>query len=96
MKTGRRFKFRLYVVGNAPNSLQAVANLNTLCRTHLPDQCDIEVVDVLREPRRALSDGVFMTPMLLTLEPLPPRRIVGTLSRPEQVLLALGREAVAA
>jgi len=96
MKPGRRFQFRLYVVGNAPNSLQAMANLNALCRTHLPDQCDIEVVDVLREPRRALSDGVFMTPMLLTLGPLPRRRIVGTLSRPEQILMALGREAIAA
>jgi len=96
MKRGVRFKFRLYVAGNAPNSLQAVANLGALCRTHLPDQFEIEVVDVLREPKRALSDGVFMTPMLLPLEPLPSRRIVGTLSRADQILMALGLEAVAA
>jgi circadian clock protein KaiB len=96
MKRGGRFKFRLFVAGNAPNSIQAVANLTALCRTHLPDQFEIEVVDVLREPGRALSDGIFLTPMLLPLAPLPARRIVGTLSQPEQVLTALGLESTAA
>jgi circadian clock protein KaiB len=95
MKPGR-FKFRLYVAGNSPNSVQAVANLAAMCRTHLPGQFDIEIVDVLREPKRALSDGVFMTPMLLPLKPRLVRRIVGTLSRPEQLLAALDLPAAAA
>ena len=56
------FKFRLYVAGDALNSAQAVANLNALCRAHLPDRHEIEVVDVFREPKRALADDIRMTP----------------------------------
>jgi circadian clock protein KaiB len=85
-----RFKFRLYVAGDAPNSTRAAANLGALCRSRLPDQHEIEVVDVFREPRRALADGIFMTPTLVRLAPAPIRRIVGTLSQTEAVLVALG------
>jgi circadian clock protein KaiB len=54
------------------------------------------VVDVFREPRRALADGVFMTPTLVKLGPAPVRRIVGTLGQLETVLIALGLDAIAA
>jgi circadian clock protein KaiB len=90
------FKFRLYVAGDALNSARAVANLTAFCRTHLPDRCDIEIVDVFREPKRALADGIFMTPTLALLAPLPGRRIVGTLSNTQPLLQALGLEAIAA
>ena len=92
MSRRSRFKFRLYVAGGAPNSARAVANLNALCRVHLPDRHEIEVVDVFREPKRALADGILMTPTLVKLGPLPARRIVGTLSQTEPVLQALGLE----
>jgi circadian clock protein KaiB len=59
------FRFRLYVAGNAPNSAQALANLTALCRMHLQDRHEIEVVDVFKDPQRALADGIFMTPMLI-------------------------------
>jgi circadian clock protein KaiB len=90
------FKFRLYVAGDTPNSGQALANLTALCRAHLPDRHDIEVVDVFREPKRALTDGILMTPTLLKLAPSPGRRIVGTLSQMQTVLQALGLATVAA
>jgi circadian clock protein KaiB len=92
-----RFKFRLYVAGDAQNSAQAVINLNALCRAHLLDRHDIEIVNVFREPKRALADGIFMTPTLVKLAPSPaPRRIVGSLSQTQPVLQALGLEIVAA
>jgi circadian clock protein KaiB len=90
------FKFRLYVAGDAPNSAQALANLTALCRAHLPDRHEIEVVDVFRESKRALAEGIFMTPTLVKLAPSPARSIVGTLGQTQPVLQALGLEAVAA
>lgn len=90
------FKFQLYVAGDGLNSAQAVTNLAALCRVHLPQRHEIEVVDVFREPKRALAEGVFMTPTLVKLAPAPSRRIVGTLSQTLPVLQALGLEAVAA
>lgn len=84
------FKFRLFVAGDALNSTQAVTNLNLLCSTHLPGRHDIEVVDVFTQPLQALSEGVFLTPTLIKLTPLPVRRFVGTLSQTQRVLEALG------
>lgn len=88
------FKFRLYVAGDALNSAQAQANLAELCRAHLPDRHEIEIVDVFREPERALADGIFMTPMLVKLAPSPVRKVVGTLNQTSNVLLALGLESL--
>jgi circadian clock protein KaiB len=91
MSLRAKFKFRLYVAGDAQNSAQAVANLTALCRVHLAGRHAIEVVNVFREPKRALADGILMTPTLVKLAPTPaPRRIVGTLSQVEPVLQALG------
>jgi circadian clock protein KaiB len=90
------FKFRLYVAGDARNSAQALGNLTALCRAQLPDRHSIEVVDVLRQPKRALTDGIFMTPTLVKISPSPVRRIVGTLKDTEVVLQALGLVAVSA
>lgn len=89
-----KFKFRLYVAGDALNSAQALANLRALCLEHLPNRNEIEVVDVFREPKRALADAIFMTPTLVKLSPSPVRRIVGTLSQTQPVLQALGLEAL--
>jgi circadian clock protein KaiB len=90
------FKFRLYIAGDALNSAQAVINLKALCRTHLANRCEIEIVDVFREPKRALADSIFMTPTLIKLAPLPDRRIVGTLSQTQPILQALGLDTLAA
>ena len=90
------FKFRIYVAGDAQNSVQALANLRALCHACLLNRSEIEVVDVFREPKRALADGIFMTPTLLKLKPGPSQRIVGSLSQTQTVLQALGLDAQAA
>ncbi len=90
MKKPVPFKFRLYVAGDGPNSTQALANLDAICREHLAERHEIEVVDVLREPQRALADLVMLTPLLVKLSPAPIRKILGTLSHRAPVLHALG------
>ena len=90
------FRFRLFVAGDTQNSIAARANLNALCRTHLQDRHEIEVVDILLEPKRALTDGVFMTPTLLKVAPGPVCKIVGTLSNELTVLQAIGMQTAAA
>jgi circadian clock protein KaiB len=91
-----RFKFRLYVAGDAENSTQAIANLTALCDAYLPQRHHIEIVDVFREPKRALAEGIFMTPTLVKLAPSPVRRIVGSLSQTQPLLQALGLSTLAA
>ena len=96
MKRKAEFRFRLFVADDAPNSVRAVANLAAICREHLPNRHDIEVVDVFKDPARALADGILMTPTLIRLAPLPVRTIVGNLSDTRAVLQTLGLEAEAA
>jgi len=91
-----KYKFRLYVAGGTPNSAQAMANLKMICRTHLPERHEIEIVDVFREPKRALAESIFMTPTLVKLSPSPVRTILGTLSQTETVLQALDLQPVPA
>ena len=92
MSSGKMVKFRLYVAGDTPNSALALANLTALCRTHLRERHEIEIVDVFREPKRGLADGIFMTPTVLKIEPAPMRKIVGNLSQTALVLQTLGLE----
>ncbi len=86
------FRFRLFVAGDTLNSAQAVQNLTKLCVKYLAKRHEIEIIDVLQEPKRALKDGVLMTPTLVRLQPGPPKKIVGTLSKTDTVLQALGLE----
>lgn len=90
------FKFRLYVAGDTPNSMQAMANLTLFCQEHLANRHQIEIVDVLKHPMRALLDGILMTPTLLKVAPLPARTIVGTLVDSQPLLHALGLASAAA
>jgi circadian clock protein KaiB len=86
------FKFRLYTADNTINSTEALVNLTALCDTYLPKRHEIEVVDVLVNPGRALVDEIRMTPTLLKVSPSPAQRITGTLSETSDVLAVLGVE----
>lgn len=81
---------RLYVAGGAPNSIQAIANLEAICAEYLKGGHRLEIVDVLDDPRRAMADGVLVTPSLTKLSPQPAAQVVGNLSDRQRVMLALG------
>ena len=83
---------RLYISGNAPNSVRAIANLEAICHDHLKTGYKLEIVDVFEHPVRALADGVLVTPSLAKVSPAPVTNIVGNLSDRSSVLLALGIE----
>jgi circadian clock protein KaiB len=82
--------FRLYLAGGAPNSVRALANLYAICRKHFPESHRIEVIDVLKEPLRALAETILVTPTVVKVSPEPELQIIGNLSNEEEVLRALG------
>jgi circadian clock protein KaiB len=89
-KTG--LLLRLYVAGNAPNSLRAILNARAICDRHFASAHELEIVDLLEDPRRALDDGIIVTPTLIKLSPLPVQRVIGDLSDTKQLLLTLGSQ----
>lgn len=84
------YVFRIYIAGGAPNSVRALANLYTLCRQHFPESHRIEVIDVLKEPMRALAEAILVTPTVVKVSPAPELQMIGNLSDGEEVLRALG------
>lgn len=81
---------RLYVAGEAPNSVEARANLAAMLEQCEGTRYSLEVIDFLRDPKRAFADGVVVTPTLVKLTPPPVRKIIGTLRETLSVLTALG------
>jgi circadian clock protein KaiB len=80
----------LYIAKNAPNSIQAIANLAQICKEYLEGKFTLEIIDVLEYPLRALADGILVTPTLTRMTPLPVVKIVGNLSDKSRVKQALG------
>ena len=91
----RVWVLRLYVAGQTPRSLTALANLKAICEQHLEGRSCIEVIDLLEDPERARADQVFALPTLVRKQPPPVRKILGDLSDTERVLagLELGKPA---
>jgi circadian clock protein KaiB len=90
------YKFRLFIAADTLNSVQAASNLNALCKAHLAGRHEIEVIDVFKDSKRALAEGIRMTPTLVKLAPGPERRIIGSLTDTDRVMQTLGLNADAA
>lgn len=80
---------RLYVAGQTPKSVTALANLRRLCDDHLAGRYRIEVVDLLSQPHLARRDEIVVIPTLVRKLPPPIRKIIGDLSNEERVLVGL-------
>jgi circadian clock protein KaiB len=83
------YSLRLYVAGQTPKSLAAIANLKRICEDHLAGRYRIEVVDLLITPQIAAGDQIVALPTLVRRLPPPLKRIIGNLSDTERVLVGL-------
>jgi circadian clock protein KaiB len=90
-KNGARgtWRLRLYVAGQTPKSITALANLKRLCDSHLAGRYRIEVIDLLSAPDLARRDDIVVIPTLVRKLPPPIRKIIGDLSNVERVLVGL-------
>ena len=80
---------RLYVAGQTPKSLTAIANLKRICEQHLITQYRIDVVDLMANPQLATSDQILAIPTLVRKLPQPLKKIIGDLSNTLRVLVGL-------
>ncbi|MBI5441772.1 MAG: circadian clock protein KaiB [Deltaproteobacteria bacterium] len=80
---------RLYVAGQSPKCGEAFQNLRRLCEEHLQGRYRIEVIDLVENPKLARGDQILAIPTLVRRLPEPIRKIIGTLSDTERVLVGL-------
>src|SRR5262245_56782001 len=82
-RAGEKWDLRLYTAGQSPKSLAALDNLKRICEQHLAGRHSIEVIDLLKNPRRAQDDQVVAIPTRVRRLPQPSHKIVGDLSSAE-------------
>ena len=83
------WELRLYVAGQTPKSVAALANLRRYCAQHLAGRYQLEVIDLLANPQLAEGDQILAIPTLVRKVPVPIRKIIGDLSNEERVLVGL-------
>jgi circadian clock protein KaiB len=81
---------RLYIAGNAPNSLIARRNLDAALGSIDPDSYRLEVIDCMTDPMRTLGDGIVVTPTLRRTAPEPEATVIGTLSDADSLRHIIG------
>lgn len=84
-----KYHMRLFVAGNEPNSTIARESLDAICRTYLANDCQVEIIDVLKDFRPALEERVPVTPALVIAGPGPRTVVFGNLADTKKVLAAL-------
>jgi circadian clock protein KaiB len=82
---GDRYILRLYVAGNAINSLQTLQYVREVCDQSLAGQYDLEVIDIYESPDRLEADQIIATPTLVKEHPAPMQRVIGNLTDTEKL-----------
>jgi circadian clock protein KaiB len=85
----RHWKLRLYVAGQTPRSVAAIGNLEKICLQHLEGRYELEIIDLVKNPRLARDHQILAVPTLVRQIPHPARKIIGDLSNVERVLVGL-------
>ena len=86
---GDFWELRLYIAGQTPNSIAAIANLKKICEDQLQGKYRIEVIDLLKKPQLAKGDQIIAIPTLVRRLPPPVKKIIGNLSKTERALVGL-------
>jgi len=88
------FVLRLYVAGQTPRSLRAVANTQKLCADDLHGIYRLEVIDLYQQPQLAQDEQIVALPALIKRLPPPARMVIGDMSDKETVLAGLALQCV--
>lgn len=83
-------EFTLFITEENIAAKKLVKTVTTFLTESLNDRFKLHIVEVLKNPDRALQRGVMATPTLLKTVPAPSRQVTGNLWDKEQVLAGLG------
>lgn len=84
-----RYILKLYVAGQSPKSVNAIANIKKICEENLQGRYELEVIDLYQQPQLAQGEQIIALPTLIRKLPLPLRHIIGDMSNTERVLVGL-------
>ncbi len=85
----QKYVLRLYVSGMTERSMNAIQNIRKICDEQLRNQCDLQVIDIYKQPVLAIGEQIIATPTLIRKLPPPLRRFIGDLNNTERILVGL-------
>ncbi len=86
---GDRYVLKLYVAGMSTKSLQAIENLKRICEENLPGKYELDIIDIYQQPIIAKDGRILAAPTLIKELPPPLKKLVGSMSNAERVLVGL-------
>jgi circadian clock protein KaiB len=89
--SGAAVRLRLYIARSTPNSVRAEQNLSVVLGglKGVLASPDLEIIDVFLQPKRALIDGVVVTPTLMAFAGAQRIVLIGDLADQLQVQHAI-------
>ena len=85
----QKYVLRLYIAGLTPRSREALRTGSGICREELAGRCDLEVIDLYKQPALAQGEQIVAVPTLIKKLPLPLRRFIGSMADKEKLLVGL-------
>jgi circadian clock protein KaiB len=90
------YKFSVYIACSTWRSDVALARLRTICDKTIPNDYDIKVIDLSKNPELAKDHNIIATPAIFRTLPAPVRRSIGDLIDKDKALLGLNLKQIAA
>ncbi len=82
---GPFYHLELYVSGDSFVSQRAVESVQALCEEELEDRYDLTIIDLQKEPEKAVSENIVVVPTLYRRSPEPGRQVIGDLQNRERL-----------
>ena len=89
MEATQPLLLKLFVTTYALSSTRAVRNLTALLEEYFPQNYQLEVIDITKQPLFVLSENIVAVPLLVKTAPEPCKRMIGDMSDRLKVLAGL-------
>ncbi len=66
-----RLILELYVSGMSTRSMEAIENIKQLCNEYIPNDFELEIIDIYKNPEVAAEAHIVFSPSLIKRNPLP-------------------------
>ncbi len=88
--TRPEYRLDLFVADCTPRSRIAIHSVTELCEKKLKGHYSLNIIDMYKHPDRVRKEQILAAPTLLVKSPFSRLKIIGDLSKPEQILSKLG------
>ena len=83
------YQLELYVSGDSFVSHRAIESVEALCESELNGRYELDVIDLQKDPGKAVDKNIVVVPTLYRISPKPQRQIIGDLQNRERLMRGL-------